>query len=427
MLIELFVILGLILLNGIFSMSEIALVSSKKARLEILRKKGSKGAEVASVLHDEPTRFLSTVQIGITLIGILTGLFSGAQIATELDTWIAAFPAVSAYSKIISTTIVVLIVTYLTLVFGELIPKRLGMGNPEKIASLVAVPMSFVSMISRPFVSLLSASTHLIYRLMNIPADDNKVTEEEILALIDEGTTSGSVEMIEQDIMENIFYLGDKRLESLMTHISDVVTVDSSSTYEDVLAVFREHRFSTYPVHEGDKDHIIGLISIKEVFSLKETADFMVASMLRPIHFFPEYTRSYKVLETFMESKIHHGIIVDEFGSLLGLVTMNDLLNDLVGNLSEEESISYEFIQRDENSWLVDGMYPFIDLLKKFDIDDEPYRSAHYHTVAGFMINKLKKLPATGDVVNWKNYKLEVVDMDHRRVDKIMISKTDPD
>lgn len=427
MLVEIFVILGLILLNGIFSMSEIALVSSKKARLEILRKKGSKGAEVASVLHDEPTRFLSTVQIGITLIGILTGLFSGAQIATELDTWIATFPAISAYSNIISTTIVVLIVTYLTLVFGELIPKRLGMGNPEKIASLVAVPMSFVSMISRPFVSLLSASTHLIYRLMNIPADDNKVTEEEILALIDEGTTSGSVEMIEQDIMENIFYLGDKRLESLMTHISDVVTVDSSSTYEDVLAVFREHRFSTYPVHEGDKDHIIGLISIKEVFSLKETADFMVASMLRPIHFFPEYTRSYKVLETFMESKMHHGIIVDEFGSLLGLVTMNDLLNDLVGNLSEEESISYEFIQRDENSWLVDGMYPFIDLLKKFDIDDEPFRNAHYHTVAGFMINTLKKLPSTGDVVHWKNYKLEVVDMDHRRVDKIMLSQTVPE
>lgn len=227
--------------------------------------------------------------------------------------------------------------------------------------------------------------------------------------------------------MENIFYLGDKRLESLMTHISDVVTVDSSSTYEDVLAVFREHRFSTYPVHEGDKDHIIGLISIKEVFSLKETADFMVASMLRPIHFFPEYTRSYKVLETFMESKMHHGIIVDEFGSLLGLVTMNDLLNDLVGKLSEEESISYEFIQRDENSWLVDDMYPFIDLLKKFDIDDEPFRSAHFHTVAGFMINTLKKLPSTGDVVNCKNYKLEVVDMDHRRVDKIMISQTDPE
>jgi putative hemolysin len=423
MLVELFIILGLIALNGIFSMSEIALVSSRKARLEILRKKGSKGAEVASALLDEPTRFLSTVQIGITLIGILTGLFSGAQIATELGAWIGTYPALAAYSNIIATTIVVLIVTYLTLVFGELIPKRLGMGNPERIASFVAVPMSFVSMVSRPFVSLLSASTHLIYRLMNIQADDNKVTEEEILALIDEGTTSGSVEEIEQDIMENIFYLGDKRLESLMTHISDVITIESTATYEDVLGVFREHKFSTYPVHEDEKDRIIGLISIKEVFSITDTRDFSVKSILRPIHFFPEYTRSYKVLETFMESKIHHGIIVDEFGSLLGLVTMNDLLNDLVGNLSEEESISYEFTQRDENSWLVDGMYPFIDLLKKFDIDDEPYRSAHFHTVAGFMINKLKKLPETGDVVNWKTYKMEVVDMDHRRVDKIMISR----
>jgi putative hemolysin len=423
MLFELFVILGLIALNGIFSMSEIALVSSRKARLEILRKKGSKGAEVASALIDEPTRFLSTVQIGITLIGILTGLFSGAQIATELGVWIGTFPAVAAYSSIIATTIVVLIVTYMTLVFGELIPKRLGMGNPEKIASLVAVPMSFVSMVSKPFVSLLSASTHLIYRLMNIQPDDNKVTEEEILALIDEGTTSGSVEMIEQDIMENIFYLGDKRLESLMTHISDVVTINSTATYEDVLGVFREHKFSTYPVHEGEKDHIIGLISIKEVFSITETQDFQVSSILRSIHFFPEYTRSYKVLETFMESKIHHGIIVDEFGSLLGLVTMNDLLNDLVGNLSEEESISYEFAKRDDNSWLVDGMYPFVDLLKQFEIEDESYRSAHFHTVAGFMISKLKKLPTTGDIVHWRDYKMEVVDMDHRRVDKILIIK----
>ena len=422
MLIELFVILGLIALNGIFSMSEIALVSSRKARLEILRKKGSKGAEVASELLDEPTRFLSTVQIGITLIGILTGLFSGAQIASELGAWIGTYPVLTAYSNIIATTIVVLIVTYLTLVFGELIPKRLGMGNPEKIASFVAVPMSFVSMVSRPFVSLLSASTHLIYRLMNIQADETKVTEEEILALIDEGTSAGSVEEIEQDIMENIFYLGDKRLESLMTHISDVITVDSSSSYDEVLKVFREHRFSTYPVHEEEKDRIVGLISIKDVFALAERDTFTVKSMLRPIHFFPEYTKSYKVLETFMDSKIHHGIIVDEFGSLLGLITMNDLLNDLVGNLSEEESISYEFVQRDENSWLVDGMYPFIDLLKQFDIDDEPYRTAHFHTVAGFMINKLKKIPATGDIVQWKNYKFEVVDMDHRRVDKILIT-----
>jgi putative hemolysin len=406
-------------------MSEIALVSSRKARLEILRKKGSKGAEVASVLLDEPTRFLSTVQIGITLIGILTGLFSGAQIATELGNWIGTYPALSAYSNIIATTIVVLVVTYLTLVFGELIPKRLGMGNPEKIASIVAVPMSFVSMVSRPFVSLLSASTHLIYRLMNIQADDNKVTEEEILALIDEGTTSGSVEEIEQDIMQNIFYLGDKRLESLMSHISDVITVESTATYEEVLDVFRKHRFSTYPVHEGEKDRIIGLISIKEFFTLTDTSNFKVTSILRPIHFFPEYTRSYKVLETFMESKIHHGIIVDEFGSLLGLVTMNDLLNDLVGNLSEEESISYEFIQRDENSWLVDGMYPFVDFLKKFDIDDEPYRSAHFHTLAGFMISKLKKLPTTGDTIQWKSFKMEVVDMDHRRVDKILITQTE--
>jgi putative hemolysin len=422
MILELLIIIGLILLNGIFSLSEIAIVSSRKARLEMLKKKGHRGAQVALDLAHEPTRFLSTVQIGITLIGILTGLFSGAQIASELGKWIATFPLLSSYSTILSTGIVVLIVTYFTLIFGELIPKKIGLSNPEKISSVMAVPMSIISSISKPFVSLLSSSTHLIFRLLNIKADDQGVTEEEILALVEEGTNTGSVEEIEQDILENIFHLGDKNLESIMTHISDVVMLDVNATREDVLEVFRKYRYSIYPVYQKDRENVIGIISIKDILAQLDDHVFTVAAMVKPIHFFPEYTKSYKVLETFMESKTHHGLIVDEFGTLLGLVTMNDLLHDLVGNISQEDSISYEFTQREDGSWLVDGMFPFVDFLKEFDLEFEIPEDGDFNTMAGFMIFNLKKLPTTGDHFEWKNYRFEVVDMDNRRIDKILIS-----
>jgi putative hemolysin len=425
MLFEILIIIGLILLNGVFSMSEIALVSSKKSRLDMIAKKGNKGAVAAGELLVEPTRFLSTVQIGITLIGILTGLFSGATISATLATSIATVPVLAPYASTIAITLVVLIVTYLTLVFGELIPKRLGMGSPEKIASFIAIPMSFVSMVSKPFVSLLSSSTHIIFRILNIKDDDNKVTEEEILALIDEGISTGAVDEIEQDLMENIFYLGDKRLEALMTHISDVISVPSTASKEEVINTFREHRYSVYPVYEGHQENVIGIISIKDVFIYPENEEFSIVKILKPIHFFPEYTKSFKVLEHFMESKTHHSILVDEFGSMLGLITMNDLLNDIVGNLSEEESISYEFTKRDETSWFADGMYPFVDFLKQFDIDDEPFRTSHFHTLAGFVIYKLKKMPTEGDVLIWRKFKFEVVDMDNRRIDKLLVTELD--
>jgi len=423
MILELFIIIGLILLNGIFSLSEIAIVSSRKARLEMLKKKGHKGAQVALELAHEPTRFLSTVQIGITLIGILTGLFSGAEIASALGRWIATFPLLSNYATIIATGIVVLIVTYFTLIFGELIPKKIGLSNPEKISSVMAVPMSIISSISKPFVSLLSSSTHLIFRLLNIKPDDQGVTEEEILALVEEGTNTGSVEEIEQDILENIFHLGDKNLESIMTHISDVIMLDATATKEEVLDVFRKHRYSIYPVFQKDRENIIGIISIKDILACLDEQKFSVGEMVKPIHFFPEYTKSYKVLETFMDSKTHHGFIVNEFGSLLGLVTMNDLLHDLVGNISQEESISYEFIQREDGSWLVDGLYPYVDFLKEFDLDPEISEDADFNTMAGFMIYNLKKMPTTGEHFEWREFRFEVIDMDKRRIDKILIHR----
>jgi putative hemolysin len=423
MILELFIIIGLILLNGIFSLSEIAIVSSRKARLEMLKKKGHKGAQVALELAHEPTRFLSTVQIGITLIGILTGLFSGAEIASALGRWIATFPLLSNYATIIATGIVVLIVTYFTLIFGELIPKKIGLSNPEKISSVMAVPMSIISSISKPFVSLLSSSTHLIFRLLNIKPDDQGVTEEEILALVEEGTNTGSVEEIEQDVLENIFHLGDKNLESIMTHISDVIMLDATATKEEVLDVFRKHRYSIYPVFQKDRENIIGIISIKDILACLDEQKFSVGEMVKPIHFFPEYTKSYKVLETFMDSKTHHGFIVNEFGSLLGLVTMNDLLHDLVGNISQEESISYEFIQREDGSWLVDGLYPYVDFLKEFDLDPEISEDADFNTMAGFMIYNLKKMPTTGEHFEWREFRFEVIDMDKRRIDKILIHR----
>jgi putative hemolysin len=287
----------------------------------------------------------------------------------------------------------------------------------------MAVPMSIISSISKPCVSLLSSSTHLIFRLLNIKPDDQGVTEEEILALVEEGTNTGSVEEIEQDILENIFHLGDKNLESIMTHISDVIMLDATATKEEVLDVFRKHRYSIYPVFQKDRENIIGIISIKDILACLDEQKFSVGDMVKPIHFFPEYTRSYKVLETFMDSKTHHGFIVNEFGSLLGLVTMNDLLHDLVGNISQEESISYEFIQREDGSWLVDGLYPYVDFLKEFDLDPEISEDADFNTMAGFMIYNLKKMPTTGEHFEWREFRFEVIDMDKRRIDKILIHR----
>jgi putative hemolysin len=423
MLHELIIIFVLILLNGLFSMSEIALVSAKKTRLELLGKKGSRGAQVAAALHDDPTRFLSTVQIGITVIGIITGIFSGAQITENLTQYLQTYAWVRSYASTLSLTVVVVFVTYLTLVFGELLPKKIGMVNPESIASVMAVPMQVLSAISKPFVDLLSASTKLVFKLLNLKIDESRVTEEEILALIDEGQTKGTVEKIEQNMVQNIFYLGDKRLESLMTHISDVVLIKEGTGYDEILDLFRKHRHSLYPVYKQDRDQILGVISIKDVLAAPDPTHFDLSSCLKPIHFFPEHTKSYKVLETFMDTKTHQGIIVDEFGSVLGLITMKDLLNDLIGNLSEEEPIAYEFIPRDDTSWLADGLYPFVDFLKLFDLDTEPYVNAPFHTIAGFFIYQTKKLPVAGDTLLWNDFKFEVVDMDHRRVDKLIVSK----
>lgn len=425
MILEFLIILFLIVLNGVFSMSEIALVSSKKNRLELSAKKGSKGASAALSMLSDPTRFLSTVQIGITLIGILTGMYSGAGMTTTVAGWLAQVDFLAPYASTLATVIVVLVVTYLTLVIGELIPKRLGMSNPETIASAVALPMNVLSKISKPFVSLLTFTTELLLKVLNIKSDENKVTEEEIRALIDEGTTTGAVEEIEQDLMENIFYLGDKRLEALMTHISEVISLPSDATHAQFMATFREHRYSVYPVYEGNPDNIVGVVSVKDIIAAPEDQSFDIKQFVRTVHFFPEYTKAYNVLEQFMESKVHQGFLVDEFGTLLGFITMNDLLNDLVGNLSEqEESISYQFIERDDTSWLADGRYPFVDFLKKFDIDDEPYETVHFHTLAGFMIHMLKKLPQEGDVMTWRQFRFEVVDMDFRRIDKLLITLT---
>ncbi len=422
---EIFIILGLILFNALFSMAEIALVSARKVRLESQAAKGDAEAKRALELASHPDTFLSTVQIGITLIGILTGIYSGDTFRTPVQHWLQQFEFIRPYSGTAATTLIVVVITYLTLVLGELVPKRIGLSNPEAIAKLVAGPMRFVSRFTFPFIWLLSKSSNLIVRLMNIKANDNQVTEEEIKAIISEGTEQGTIEEAEQEIIERVFHLSDRNITSLMTHRSDIVWIDISRTIGHIRSELAEVVHSIYPVCEGNIDHIRGVVSIKDLFSA--TADTPVQHVMRDAMYIPESNTAYQVLEKFKQTKIHHCFIVDEYGSVEGLITLNDILEAIVGDLPQEEDENYEITERADGSYLVDAQMPFYDFLTRFDKTEWMMEGDQdFDTLAGFIIHKLEKIPVTGDTLSWKVFRFEIVDMDNHRIDKVLVSTIEP-
>jgi putative hemolysin len=422
---EIFIILGLILFNALFSMAEIALVSARKVRLESQAAKGDAEAKRALELASHPDTFLSTVQIGITLIGILMGIYSGDTFRTPLQHWLQQFEFIKPYSGTVATTLIVVVITYLTLVLGELVPKRIGLSNPEAIAKLVSGPMRFVSWLTFPFIWLLSKSSNLIVRLMSIKANDNQVTEEEIKAIISEGTEQGTIEEAEQEIIERVFHLSDRNITSLMTHRSDIVWIDISRTIGQVRSELAEVIHSIYPVCEGNIDHIRGVVSIKDLFSA--TADMPVQHVMRDAMYIPESNTAYQVLERFKQTKIHHCFIVDEYGSVEGLITLNDILEAIVGDLPQEEDENYEITERADGSYLIDAQMPFYDFLTRFDKTEWMMEGDQdFDTLAGFIIHKLEKIPVTGDTLSWKVFRFEIVDMDNHRIDKVLVSTTEP-
>ena len=421
---EIFIIIGLILLNGILSMSEIALVSARKARLELDAKRGNKSAQTALKLAGEPDRFLSTIQIGITLIGILTGLYSGEAFAYNLAEVVRHVPVLEPYALGVSKTIIVIIVTYLTLIMGELVPKRIGMGYAERVSMLVAKPMYFLSKLALPFVWLLSKSTSLVIKITGIKAnEENKVTEEEIKAIVKEGFDGGEVQEVEQDIVERVFNLGDRNVGSIMTHRSDLVWLDVTDSIEKIREKGQENLFNIYPVASEKFDNIKGVVYLKDLFGRIDEPDFSLEEVIRPAQYLPENQSVYNALEQFKEARVKYGIVTDEFGGIQGIVTLKDIMEGLIGQVPEvgEEA---EIVQRADGSWLVDGQYNFYDFLEYFDMEDL-YAEHDYNTLSGLILEILERVPKTGETLTWLTFEFEIVDMDGARIDKVLVKKID--
>ena len=421
---EIFIIIGLILLNGILSMSEIALVSARKARLELDAKRGNKSAQTALKLAGEPDRFLSTIQIGITLIGILTGLYSGEAFAGNLAEVVRHVPVLEPYALGVSKTIIVIIVTYLTLIMGELVPKRIGMGYAERVSMLVAKPMYFLSKLALPFVWLLSKSTSLVIKITGIKAnEENKVTEEEIKAIVKEGFDGGEVQEVEQDIVERVFNLGDRNVGSIMTHRSDLVWLDVTDSIEKIREKVQENLFNIYPVASEKFDNIKGVVYLKDLFGRIDEPDFSLEEVIRPAQYLPENQSVYNALEQFKVARVKYGIVTDEFGGIQGIVTLKDIMEGLIGQVPEvgEEA---EIVQRADGSWLVDGQYNFYDFLEYFDMEDL-YAEHDYNTLSGLILEILERVPKTGETLSWLTFQFEIVDMDGARIDKVLVSKID--
>jgi len=422
--IELFILVGLVFLNGLFSMAEIALVSSRKARLEAQAHKGDARAKEALALANHPDTFLSTVQIGITLIGILTGIFSGENIKDDVIEFLERFPSIAPYSGPVATAVIVVFVTYLSLVLGELVPKRIGLASPERIAKSVAAPMKVISIITYPFIKLLTASTNLITKLLRIQENDNQVTEDEIKAMINEGTEHGTIEEAEQEIIERVFHLGDRNITSLMTHRSDIVWFDVSDTEASIREKIIEDPHSIYPVCDGQIDEIKGFVSLKDLYISNDLTQFK--HLMRPALFVPENNTAYQVLEKFKQAKVHSCFVVDEYGTLLGMITLNDILEAIVGDINEPDTEDYEIVEREDGTYLIDAQLPFYDFLSRFEKVEWMNEGEHeFDTLAGFLLHELEHIPVTGETMEWRGFRFEVIDMDGHRIDKILVSISD--
>ena len=408
-------------------MAEIALVSARKARLEAQAQKGDKDAAKALELANHPDSFLSTVQIGITLIGILTGIYSGDSFKIPLQATLSQIDFIKPYSGTLATVIILIVITFLSLVLGELVPKRLGLSNPEGIAKKAAGPMSIISWITYPFVWLLMRASNLLVKLMNVKTSENQVTEEEIKAIISEGTEHGAIDEAEQEIIERVFHLGDRNITSLMTHRSDIVWIDQNKTVAEIKSTMQEVVHSVYPVCDAEVDRIIGVVAIKDFIVVAENTS--VQAIMKPAMYVPENNTAYQVLEQFKQTKIHHCFIVDEYGSILGMITLNDILEAIVGDIPQQEDESFDILNRSDGSFLVDAQIPFYDFLSYFDKTEWMMEGDQdFDTLAGFIIHELQRIPATGETLSWKVFKFEVIDMDHHRIDKVLVNtRLDPD
>jgi len=425
---EIIFILLLMIANGIFSGSEIAVISARKVRLEQLAIEGNRKARVALKLSDNPNNFLSTVQIGITLIGVLSGAIAGATLAERLSGLVAQVPALKPYSQGISVGIVVGIITYLSLVIGELVPKRIALNNPEQIACNVAKPMRFLSRVTAPLVYLLSASTELLLKLLGIrDSDEPFVTEEEIKVMIRQGAESGIFEQSEHEMVNRIFRLSDRSVKSLMTPRTEISWLDVELPLDELIEKVSESSSSRFPVARRSLDQCLGIVRGSTLLSARlASPDLDLQGILQPPLYIPESTHALKVLEQFKQTGTHIALVTDEYGGIEGLVTLTDLMEAIVGDLPSAEAQDEPMVvQREDGSWLLDGLLPvdeFRDLL--FDHDDlPPMQTQEYHTLGGFVMYMLRHIPHASEHFEWEGLRFEVVDMDGTRVDKVLVSQ----
>jgi len=426
---ELLIVLLLIVLNGVFAMSEMAIVSARKARLAQRAADGDRRAQTALELANDPNQLLSTIQVGITLIGIVNGAFGGATMASAVGEAIQAVPFLAPYSAPIGFGLVVSVITYLSLVVGELVPKRLALGNPERVAVIVAGPMRLLAMLASPVVRLLSASNDFVLRLLGSrPSDEAPVTEDEIKILIQQGTRAGVFHETEQALVERVFRLGDARVDALMTPRHEVVWHDLEDSFEDLRRIVVESGHSRFPVARGSLDDVLGIVAAKSLLAQHWSGTTIdLAPLIQQAVFVPESMDAFRVLETIRQSETQLAVVVDEYGGTQGIVTAGDILEAFVGSMpSPGEADSPAVARLDSGAWSVDGMLSMDELSDALDLPDfEPEDRGAYRSLGGFIMTRLGRVPEIGDRVEWADLRFEVLDMDGKRVDRVLVQSID--
>jgi len=420
---EIAFLFGLILVNGVFAMSEIALVTARRGRLQTMMDRGDAGAAAALALNEDPTRFLSTIQVGITTIGILSGIVGEAALAAPLGEWLITLGAERDHAELGATALVVVVVTYFAIVLGELVPKRLGQMGAERVARRVARPIGWLAVAAKPFVRLLSGSTDLLLRIAGIRnTTANAVTEEEIHQLIKEGSESGVIDEQERAMVRNVFRLDDRQIASLMTPRSDIVYLDLEDSRGENLRKVQESERSRFPVCRGGLREVIGIATARRLLHQTirgEPVD--IATALDPVVYVPESLTGMELLENFRSSTSHLALVVDEYGEVQGLVTLQDLFESIAGEFKTPRGEDAWAVQRADGSWLLDGLIPLPELKDRLGFSSAPEEEfGRYNTLAGMLMLLLGRVPSTSDAVEWQGWRFEIVDMDGHRIDKVL-------
>ena len=427
---EITILFALIVLNGVFAMSEIALVTARKARMQKWIDDGDGGAQAAVKLGEDPTRFLSTIQIGITSIGILNGIVGEAALAGPLSEWLVKIGVPVAYASYAATALVVILITYFSIVVGELVPKRLGQTHPEALARLVARPIDLLAIATKPFVKLLSWSTQLLLRLLGVKdSTGSAVTEGEIHALLAEGTTAGVIESHEHAMVRNVFRLDDRQIASLMVPRADVVTLELDASFEENLQRIESHEHARFPVVRGSLDDLVGVVNARQWLqrALRDGRPSLLDETLQEPLYVPETLTGMELLDNFRRSHVQMAFVIDEYGAIQGIVTLQDLIEAITGEFGTPDEDTSWAVQREDGSWLLDGLIPIPELKDRLSLRALPDEErARYQALSGMLMLLLGRMPETGDVIDWEDWRFEIVDMDGKRIDKVLASQVPP-